>query len=174
MKEGGFTFSNGVTIPKGTYVSASMHAAHMNPGQFERTYTKFTNLLAFQTSTQPQRSSTASASPASAKRNRQNTRWPPPTSTTCISDTAITHVLAGELIVPIAGYARLVTSQKRLADTHCSIFAANELKAMLAHLVLHYDVQLEGGSRVKPENEWTDEFACANTKAKVMFRKRLV
>ena len=32
MKEDGFTFSNGVTLPKGTYVAASMHAAHMNSG----------------------------------------------------------------------------------------------------------------------------------------------
>ena len=60
-----------------------------------------------------------------------------------------------------------------LTHTH-RFFAANELKAMLAHLVLHYDVQLEGGSRVKPENEWIDEFACADTKANVMFRKRVV
>ena len=60
-----------------------------------------------------------------------------------------------------------------LTRTH-RFFAANELKAMLAHLVLHYDVQLEGGSRVKPENEWIDEFACADTKANVMFRKRVV
>ncbi|TRM59925.1 cytochrome P450 [Schizophyllum amplum] len=51
-------------------------------------------------------------------------------------------------------------------------FAANELKAMLAHLVLHYAVQLEGGSRVKPENEWNITSASPNRSAKVMFRKR--
>ncbi|KAL1733057.1 cytochrome P450 [Schizophyllum commune] len=51
-------------------------------------------------------------------------------------------------------------------------FAANELKAMLAHLVFYYDVQLEGSSRVKPENEWNTTSASPNRTAKVMFRKR--
>ncbi|KAL1748267.1 cytochrome P450 [Schizophyllum fasciatum] len=51
-------------------------------------------------------------------------------------------------------------------------FAANELKAMLAHLVLHYDVQLEGGSRVKPENEWNIDLQSPNHAARVTFRKR--
>ena len=53
-----------------------------------------------------------------------------------------------------------------------SFFAANELKAMLAHIVLHYDVQLEGGSRVKPENEWFRDLQSPNHSARVMFRKR--
>ena len=53
-------------------------------------------------------------------------------------------------------------------------FAANELKAMLAHLVLHYDVQLDGGSRVKPENEWNTTSASPRRTAKAMFRKRLL
>ncbi|KAI4523121.1 cytochrome P450 [Schizophyllum commune Loenen D] len=51
-------------------------------------------------------------------------------------------------------------------------FAANELKAMLAHIVLHYDVQLEGGSRVKPENEWFRDLQSPSHSARVMFRKR--
>ncbi|KAL1744209.1 cytochrome P450 [Schizophyllum fasciatum] len=51
-------------------------------------------------------------------------------------------------------------------------FAANELKAMLAHMVLHYDVQLEGGSRVKPESEWNTTASTPSRTAKVMFRKR--
>ena len=53
-----------------------------------------------------------------------------------------------------------------------SFFAANELKAMLAHIVMHYDVQLEGGSRVKPENEWFRDLQSPNHSARVMFRKR--
>ncbi|KAL1713773.1 cytochrome P450 [Schizophyllum commune] len=132
MKEGGYTFSNGVTIPKGTYVSASMHAAHMNPDVYPNPEVfdgfRFARL-----------------------REKEPTKYQ-----VASTDFDYLHFGHGHHACP------------------GRIFAANELKAMLAHLVLHYDVQLEGGSRIKPENEWTDEFACANTKAKVMFRKRVV
>ena len=69
-------------------------------------------------------------------------------------------------VLPVLTYADLLILP--------SFFAANELKAMLAHLVLHYDVQLEGGSRVKPENEWNTTSASPRRTAKAMFRKRLL
>ncbi|KAH7908171.1 cytochrome P450 [Hygrophoropsis aurantiaca] len=50
-------------------------------------------------------------------------------------------------------------------------FAANELKAMLAHVVLAYDVKLENDGP-KPQNLNFGSAFAANTKAKVMFRKR--
>ena len=50
-------------------------------------------------------------------------------------------------------------------------FAANELKAMLAHLVLNYDIQtVEPG--VRPQDEYFSAAIVPNTKAIVMFRKR--
>ncbi|KAL1707143.1 cytochrome P450 [Schizophyllum commune] len=132
MKEDGFTFSNGVTLPKGTYVAASMHAAHMNPDVYPNPEVfdgfRFSRL-----------------------------RKKDPTKYQMVS-TDFDYIQFGHGHHACPG----------------RFFAANELKAMLAHLVSHYDVQLEGGSRVKPENEWIDEFACADTKAKVMFRKRVV
>lgn len=49
-------------------------------------------------------------------------------------------------------------------------FAANELKAMLAHVVLSYDIKFEDGGR--PPNEWFSVNCVPNMTAKVMFRKR--
>ncbi|GLB41513.1 putative cytochrome p450 [Lyophyllum shimeji] len=51
-------------------------------------------------------------------------------------------------------------------------FAANELKIMLAHVVMNYDVKLEGrGGR--PENMWFVTSCIPNPKAEVLFRKRV-
>ncbi|KAF9559724.1 cytochrome P450 [Agrocybe pediades] len=49
-------------------------------------------------------------------------------------------------------------------------FAANELKAMMAHILLTYDVKLAGDSR--PQNFWFQGFSSPNRKAEVLFRKR--
>lgn len=50
-------------------------------------------------------------------------------------------------------------------------FAANELKAMLAHLVLNYDVKLENEG-VRPPNFWFISSCSPNLTAEVLFRKR--
>lgn len=50
-------------------------------------------------------------------------------------------------------------------------FAANELKAMLAHVVTTYDVKLENEG-VVPEPLWVASALVPNPTAKVMFRKR--
>jgi cytochrome P450 len=50
-------------------------------------------------------------------------------------------------------------------------FAANELKAMLAHLVLNYDVKLENEG-VRPTDVWYGPACVPNQTAEVMFRKR--
>lgn len=51
-------------------------------------------------------------------------------------------------------------------------FAVNELKAIFAYCILHYDVQLEGGSMERPKNIKYEANMAPNMKAKVMFRKR--
>lgn len=50
-------------------------------------------------------------------------------------------------------------------------FGTIELKAMLAHVVLHYDVKFEREG-VRPENEWYVSSNMPNQKAEVMFRRR--
>ncbi|KAJ6614631.1 cytochrome P450 [Mycena sp. CBHHK59/15] len=49
-------------------------------------------------------------------------------------------------------------------------FAVNEMKMILAHVLMTYDVKFENGMR--PEDEWTALVMSANTTAEVMFRKR--
>ncbi|KAF8075266.1 cytochrome P450 [Lyophyllum atratum] len=51
-------------------------------------------------------------------------------------------------------------------------FAANELKIMMAHLVMTYDVKLEGDGG-RPENMWFVTACIPNMKAEVLFRKRV-
>jgi len=51
-------------------------------------------------------------------------------------------------------------------------FAATEVKAMLAHIVLNYDVKMTNGGG-RPVNECYGASSLPNTKAEVLFRKRL-
>jgi hypothetical protein len=50
-------------------------------------------------------------------------------------------------------------------------FAANEMKTMLAHILVTYDVKLENEG-VRPPNECFATYILPNQTAKVMFRKR--
>ncbi|KAK7468967.1 hypothetical protein VKT23_003466 [Stygiomarasmius scandens] len=53
-------------------------------------------------------------------------------------------------------------------------FAANELKAMLAHIVTTYDVKLEAKANgVRPPNEYIGTSVIPNTSAHVLFRRRV-
>ncbi|KAF9453723.1 cytochrome P450 [Macrolepiota fuliginosa MF-IS2] len=51
-------------------------------------------------------------------------------------------------------------------------FAINGIKAIFAHTLLNYDVQLENGSLERPPNVYFETSAIPNPEAKVMFRKR--
>ncbi|EPS93532.1 hypothetical protein FOMPIDRAFT_93720 [Fomitopsis schrenkii] len=51
-------------------------------------------------------------------------------------------------------------------------FAVTELKVILAHIVVTYDVQLPGGSRSIPQPMWLGVSLIPNRKANVLFRKR--
>jgi len=51
-------------------------------------------------------------------------------------------------------------------------FAVNEIKAMFAHILLNYDVQLENGSMDRPANRHFAQTMTPSVTAKVMFRKR--
>ncbi|OCH95708.1 cytochrome P450 [Obba rivulosa] len=50
-------------------------------------------------------------------------------------------------------------------------FAANELKAMLAYILINYDVKFEREG-VRPENKWISTAIVPDPTAKVLFRKR--
>jgi len=50
-------------------------------------------------------------------------------------------------------------------------FAANEMKAMMAHIVITYDLKLEDEG-VRPKDEWYGSTCLPNRKAEVFFRRR--
>lgn len=50
-------------------------------------------------------------------------------------------------------------------------FAANELKAMMAHVIVNYDVKFEKEG-VRPENVYTGLSIQPDPDARVLFRKR--
>jgi cytochrome P450 len=52
-------------------------------------------------------------------------------------------------------------------------FAVNELKALLAHVLLEYNVKFEDGRRA-PEPDWRGSNPSPNRFAQVMFQKRAV
>ncbi|KAJ7067797.1 cytochrome P450 [Mycena amicta] len=51
-------------------------------------------------------------------------------------------------------------------------FASTELKAMLAHVVVHYDVKLEHEDAGRPPHTWFASICIPSGSANVMFRKR--
>jgi len=64
-----------------------------------------------------------------------------------------------------------------LADCHMHyspgrFFAAIELKTILAHIVMNYDVKMANGDG-RPENVWFGRTSLPNPKAEVLFRKRV-
>ena len=52
-------------------------------------------------------------------------------------------------------------------------FAVNEIKALLAHVLMTYDVKLKDTDEFPPEMYFAG-LVSANTKAKVLFRKRKI
>lgn len=51
-------------------------------------------------------------------------------------------------------------------------FAVNEVKAMMAHMVLNYDIKLPGDSRDPPKGPWFAGSRSPHPTAEVLFRKR--
>ena len=50
-------------------------------------------------------------------------------------------------------------------------FAASEIKAIFAHIVLNYDIKFENDG-ARPEDVWFGNAIIPNPTAKVLFRKR--
>ncbi|KAF7307834.1 Cytochrome P450 [Mycena kentingensis (nom. inval.)] len=50
--------------------------------------------------------------------------------------------------------------------------AASQLKLIMAHLVLHYNMKMKDGVRVRPPDKWLGFMGAANSKAEIMFQRR--
>ncbi len=58
------------------------------------------------------------------------------------------------------------------SDHHCSpgrFFAESEVKAILAHILMTYDIEMPNG---RPSNVYFGEAALCDTNAEMLFRKR--
>lgn len=51
-------------------------------------------------------------------------------------------------------------------------FAVNEVKAMMAHIILNYDIKLPGDSREAPKGVWFAGSRSPHTSAEILFKKR--
>ena len=164
-----FTFSDGMTVPAGNFLSVAMSCIHTDPVNTHLHYSNFgSHVCAYRTITSTLKSSTAYAlKRCEGKRVRRNlgTHSSPLISIMYCSVTAVmrgTHIFSWSLAK---------------ADDHiyCSpgrFFAANEVKAILAHILLNYDVKIANGGG-RPENMWFGRYCLPNTKAEVLFRKRV-
>ncbi|KAK7061429.1 cytochrome P450 [Favolaschia claudopus] len=129
VNKDGFTFSNGTTLPYGTYLHSPMWSVHHDPGMASA-YVRWLPILKLRQSEEV----------GSAKY----------------------QVITTTLDYLPFGHGRHACPGR--------FFAAVELKAMLAHLVLNYDVQFVDGKR--PANQYMASACLPDSSAKIMFRRR--
>ncbi|KAJ6567199.1 cytochrome P450 [Mycena vulgaris] len=131
VKRDGFTFSNGVTLPYGTYLHSPMWSVHHNPAIYPEP--EVFDGFRF-----------------SALRTGEE-------------GSAQFQVITTSLDYLPFGHGRHACPGR--------FFAAMELKAMLAHLVVNYDVKfVDDGPR--PANQYMASACLPDSSAKVMIRKR--
>ncbi|KAL2859609.1 cytochrome P450 [Aspergillus pseudodeflectus] len=126
-----FTFSDGTTVPKGSYVLVPMHAMYLD----DSLYPNASTFDAF-------RWSRLREQPGDENRYQFVTTSP-------------THINFGHGRDACPG----------------RFFAAQEIKLLLAHILLHYDVRLEDSSAL-PTPTWYDRSRLPNQTARVLFRAR--
>ena len=68
-------------------------------------------------------------------------------------------------------FSRRIGSYLTVTFSPRRFFAANELKAMFAHTVMHYDIKLENEGH-RPENFRFANIILPDPNAQVLFRKR--
>jgi len=132
-----YTFSNGLTIPKGNYVTTSSYSIHQDDGK----YAEANEFKPWRFVDENHPADKEKGGPNAAKQ----------------------YVETGPDYLAF-GYGKHACPGR--------FFAANELKAMLCYVVMNYDIKLEGGETVRPENLYVGSTVSPNPAAKVMFRKR--
>ncbi|KAL2802403.1 cytochrome P450 [Aspergillus granulosus] len=126
-----FTFSDGTTVPKGSYVLVPMHAMYLD----DSLYPDASTFDAF-------RWSRLRDQPGDENRYQFVTTSP-------------THINFGHGKDACPG----------------RFFAAQEIKLLLAHILLHYDVRLEDSSGL-PSPTWYDRSRQPNQTARVLFKAK--
>ncbi|KAJ7122773.1 cytochrome P450 [Mycena epipterygia] len=128
VKPGGFTFSDGTTVPVGCFVNVATGPTHHDPNIYPNP-DEFDALRFYKLRTEDEEGSIRH------------------------------HLVTTSLDYLPWGHGRHACP-------------ATELKAMLAHILLSYDVRLEDESAGRPPNQWFAAICIPNGSANVMFRKR--
>ncbi|KAJ7113179.1 cytochrome P450 [Mycena epipterygia] len=135
----GFTFSDGVHIPYGSFLSVSANVVHWDPENYERADVfdgfRFSNLREEHVKTQDETGDTIF--------NRH------------LISTSRDHV--------VWGHGRHACPGR--------FFAATELKSMLAHILINYDVKAETEG-VRPVDELFGMIRMPNSQGRIWIRKR--
>lgn len=153
-----YTLSDGTFLPVGTFVSAASRAIHYDNANYENPEVfdgfRFSNIREEDgEGTKHQMVATGTDYlPFGHGRHAWCEIIPP-------------YILCGCISVGV------VTDTPPFLHSPGRFFAANELKAMLAHIVLNYDIRTaEPG--VRPQDEYFATAVVPNSKATVMFRRR--
>ncbi|KAJ7179450.1 cytochrome P450 [Mycena filopes] len=133
VKRGGFTFSDGTTVPEGCFVNIAVGPTHSNPDVYENP-DEFDALRFYRLRTEDEEDSQRHQFSAT---NLDYLSW---------------------------GHGRHACPGR--------FFASTALKAMLAHILVNYDVKLEDEAAGRPPNVWFAAICIPNGAAKIMFRKR--
>ncbi|KAJ6627497.1 cytochrome P450 [Mycena sp. CBHHK59/15] len=133
VKPGGFTFSDGTTVPVGCFVNVATGPTHHDPAIYPNP-DEFDAFRFYNMRTEDEESS---------KKHQ---------------------LVATNLDYLPWGHGRHACPGR--------FFAATELKAMLAHILLNYDVKLEDENAGRPPNQWFAAICMPNRTANVLFRRR--
>ena len=148
------TFSDGTTIPAGTHLAVASVPMHLDDRYYENA-SEF-DAFRFLTGQDPGEESSQKSRLASTNRlylvfGHGNRAWyvhKPP----LLVD--ISYLIALNLILRSPG----------------RFFASTMMTAMMAHLVLNYDMELKDG--VRPPDQWFQMICSPNRAAEIMFRRR--
>jgi cytochrome P450 len=148
-----FTFSDGMRIPAGTYICVPIHATHHDDQKYTES-SKFDPKRFI-----PDDHWQGNADEKDVEHRQQQTVTASPDYLAWGLGRHSWYVIFGRLLF----YFSFFISPGRW-------FAATELKTMLAHLVVTYDVKLKEEGR-RPPNEWIGATCLPNRSAQVLFRK---
>ncbi|KAJ7501718.1 cytochrome P450 [Mycena galericulata] len=142
MAKEGFKFSDGTTIPYGAFVSVPGNAMHYDQANYDRA-DEFDGSRFLNMGEEPTKHATEDDGSASGTFNRQ------------MVSTGQKHL--------VFGHGRHACPGRFLAAT--------ELKSMIAHILINYDVKAETEG-VRPPDEWFGANRFPNREGKIFIRKR--
>ncbi|KAK6967074.1 cytochrome P450 [Favolaschia claudopus] len=148
----GFCFSDGTVLPQGAFLSVASKAAHYNPGNHE----DLTTFDGFRFA-----------------RERAEHRKKSKTAFVAEDSSNIDSVFKRHMVSVAPDHLPFGTGKHACPGR---FFAAIELKAMMAHLVINYDIKADafdaGGVPIRPADLVFGPYVSPNPKAKMWVRKR--